>query len=210
MADTQIKRPAVLCAVQDSPVAFDLEASLQRLATLTKEAAGRARKAAQDKWGPHVSPEILVVFPEAFLSAYPRGMDFGATIGSRTDAGRQWFRRYVDSSLHVSDVQGSQMTAVLDAAKSNGVTLVVGAIERCDGESTGPDRSTWGAPEKGGSGTLYCESKCDLRLEFALKWLEPPLVVFVAMLRQVLCSPFHPKASSCLAAASWRQPVANA
>ena len=27
----------------------------------------------------------LVLFPEAFVSAYPRGLDFGAVVGSRTD-----------------------------------------------------------------------------------------------------------------------------
>ena len=29
-----------------------------------------------------------MVFPEAFVSCYPRGMTFGATIGSRSAAGR--------------------------------------------------------------------------------------------------------------------------
>ena len=36
----------------------------------------------------------LVVFPEAFVSGYPKGADFGAVVGSRSAEGREWFRRY--------------------------------------------------------------------------------------------------------------------
>ena len=43
----------------------------------------------------------LVVFPEAFVSCYPRGLTFGTTVGSRTAQGRAWFRRYWDSSVDV-------------------------------------------------------------------------------------------------------------
>jgi hypothetical protein len=40
-------------------------------------------------------------FPEAFVSAYPRGLDFGAVIGSRSEEGREDFRRYWESSVDV-------------------------------------------------------------------------------------------------------------
>ena len=42
-----------------------------------------------------------MLFPEAFVSAYPRGLDFGAVVGSRTDEGREDFRRDSDSSVDV-------------------------------------------------------------------------------------------------------------
>jgi nitrilase len=106
--------------VQACPVIFDRERTLKKVDTLTREAS---RKGAR-----------LVVFPEAFVSAYPRGMDFGAVVGSRTDEGREQFRRYWDSSV---DVPGPAVDALARTAKRCGVFLVIGVIER--------DR-----------GTLYC------------------------------------------------------
>jgi hypothetical protein len=44
---------------------------------LAQEAAGKGAK--------------LVLFPEAFVSAYPKGLDFGARMGSRTPKGREDF-----------------------------------------------------------------------------------------------------------------------
>ena len=73
--------------VQAAPVAF------RPMATLSKavELAGRARAAGAD----------LAVFPEAFLSTYPRGLDFGAVVGSRSEAGRDMFLRYWESAIDV-------------------------------------------------------------------------------------------------------------
>ena len=50
--------------VQAAPVPFDRERTLDRVAQLTAEAAERGAQ--------------LVVFPEAFVSAYPWGASFGA------------------------------------------------------------------------------------------------------------------------------------
>jgi nitrilase len=109
-----------VAVVQASPIVFDRERTLQKLHALATEAArGGAR---------------LVLFPEAFVSAYPRGMDFGAVIGARTDAGREEFRRYWESSV---DVPGPAVDQLATTAQTNDIYLVVGVIER-DG------------------GTLYC------------------------------------------------------
>ncbi len=111
--------PTVSAAVvQAAPVAFDVEATLEKVDGLTAEAAG----------------SDLVVFPEAFVSAYPRGMAFGAVVGSRTDEGRAWFRRYWESSI---DVPGPAVDRLGAIAREHGIHLVIGVIER-DG------------------GTLYC------------------------------------------------------
>ncbi len=106
--------------VQAAPIAFDLERSLAKAQKLAAEAAGLGAR--------------LVVFPEAFLSAYPRGADFGAVIGSRSDEGREEFRRYWESSV---DVPGPVVDALGRTAREHAIYLVIGVVER-DG------------------GTLYC------------------------------------------------------
>lgn len=109
-----------LAVVQAAPIAFDLERSLQKAQSLVAEAAGKGAR--------------LAVFPEAFLSAYPRGLDFGAVVGSRSDAGREDFRRYWESSV---DVPGPVVERLGRTARLNHIHLVIGVVER-DG------------------GTLYC------------------------------------------------------
>jgi nitrilase len=109
-----------VAVVQASPVVFDRERTLEKLCSLTGEAA---RKGAR-----------LVLFPEAFVSAYPRGLDFGAVVGNRTDAGRRDFQRYWESSV---DVPGPAVDALAKTARTHDIYLVVGVVER-DG------------------GTLYC------------------------------------------------------
>jgi len=106
--------------VQAAPVAFDRAATLAKVKQLAASAADQGAE--------------LVVFPEAFVSAYPKGLDFGARIGMRSPEGRDDFRRYFDSAV---DVPGPAVDELAQAARDNGVYLVIGVIER-DG------------------GTLYC------------------------------------------------------
>ncbi|PWN48067.1 carbon-nitrogen hydrolase [Violaceomyces palustris] len=158
MAYQTVEEPILLALVQDSPVSFNLEASIQKLKVLTRDAAEKASKQAESTYGKEMAENapIVVVFPEAFLCAYPRGYDFGAKIGSRTPEGRAWFQRYHASSVPVCDVEGPEMTAIRSAASENGVTLVVGVIERCDKPESGPRRGAYGSENAGGPGTLYC------------------------------------------------------
>jgi nitrilase len=122
--DEQARNSALQCfnvaVVQASPVVFDRERTLQKVQVLASEAA---RKGAR-----------LVLFPEAFVSGYPRGLDFGAVVGSRTEQGREDFRRYWDSSV---DVPGPAVEELAQTAHDNRIYLVIGVVER-DG------------------GTLYC------------------------------------------------------
>lgn len=106
--------------MQAAPVVFDRDATIQRVRGLTAEAASKGAK--------------LVVFPEAFVSAYPKGLDFGARVGGRTPDGRRMFRRYFESAV---DVPGPAVGAIGAIAREHAVYLVIGVIER-DG------------------GTLYC------------------------------------------------------
>ena len=102
--------------VQDAPIAFDLAQSLAKGIARLEEAA---RQGAQ-----------LVVFPEAFLSGYPKGNDFGARVGMRSPAGRQLFQQYWESAI---DVPGPVTAALGAAARRHALHLVIGVIERAGG-----------------------------------------------------------------------------
>ena len=99
--------------VQAASVAFDRERTLERVRHLASMAAE--------------SNAHLVVFPEAFVSGYPRGVDFGVRVGSRTPEGRELFRRYWESAIEVP----GPVTGVLGAmAREVSAHLVIGVIER--------------------------------------------------------------------------------
>jgi nitrilase len=102
--------------VQDSPIVFNREATLGKVHSLANQAA---RQGAQ-----------LLVIPEAFVSAYPTGMDFGARLGLRTPKGREDFRRYYESAV---DVPGPACEALGKTAREFNVLLVIGVIERKGG-----------------------------------------------------------------------------
>jgi nitrilase len=121
MASTD-SRSVRVAVIQDAPVVFELEPTLAKVAELSDRAAADGAQ--------------LAVFPEAFVGGYPKGMDFGAVIGSRTDEGREQFRRYWAGAI---DVPGPATTRLGQAAADAGLHLVMGVIER-DG------------------GTLYCSA----------------------------------------------------
>jgi len=112
--------PIRVAVVQAGPFPFDLEKTLTKAEELAAQAARQGAK--------------LVVFPEAFVGGYPKGIDFGARVGSRTPEGRAWFRRYFEGAI---DVAGPATDRLGESARVNGVWLVIGVIER-------------------DAGTLYC------------------------------------------------------
>jgi nitrilase len=116
----QANRRFKVAVVQAAPVAFDRERTLDKVEILTSQATRKGAK--------------LVLFPEAFVSAYPRGLDFGAVVGTRTDEGRAVFQRYWESSV---DIPGPAVERLARTARRNRIYLVIGVVER--------DR-----------GTLYC------------------------------------------------------
>jgi len=102
-----------VAVVQAASVAFDRKRTLEKALSLTRDAARQGAK--------------LVLFPEAFVSGYPRGLDFGAVVGARSDEGREDFRRYFESAV---DVPGPAVDTLSKAARANSVYLVIGVIER--------------------------------------------------------------------------------
>jgi nitrilase len=109
--------------VQAAPVLFDREATIEKACRLTREAATQGAR--------------LILFPEAFIPAYPRGFAFGVTIGSRTQEGRRLWQRYWENAV---DVPSRATEAMGEAARQANTYLVVGVIER----------------DEISRGTLYC------------------------------------------------------
>jgi nitrilase len=101
----------IASVVQAGSIAFDTPATIEKLGDLTADARNRGSR--------------LVVFPEAFVGGYPKGHDFGAVIGSRSEEGRDWFQRYANSAI---TIPGPSLDAI--AAAAAGVYLVTGVIER--------------------------------------------------------------------------------
>ena len=109
--------PVVRAAVvQAGSVMFDRDATLEKAAGLASEAAAAGAR--------------LVVFPEAFVSGYPKGLDFGARVGQRTAAGRADYQRYWESAVDVPGPATDRLGAI---ARDHDLHLVVGAIERQGG-----------------------------------------------------------------------------
>lgn len=111
-----------VAAIQAGSVLFDKSATLAKAERLIGEAASQGAE--------------LAVLPEAFFGGYPKGMEFGISVGSRTPEGRKEFRRYWESAI---DVPGPETARLSELSTEHGLHLVVGAIER-DG------------------GTLYCSA----------------------------------------------------
>jgi nitrilase len=69
----------------------------------------------------------LVLFPESYLPGYPRGVAFGAVVGSRTAAGRELWREYWAQSV---PVPGPAVAQIAAWAAQFGLYIVVGVTER--------------------------------------------------------------------------------
>jgi nitrilase len=108
--------PFTAAVVQTASVAFDPDATVEKLSDYTVRAALRGAR--------------LVVFPEAFVGGYPKGLDFGVRVGMRTPAGREYFRLYHDGAI---DVPGPLVDRMGEIAAANAVHLVTGVIERDHG-----------------------------------------------------------------------------
>jgi nitrilase len=117
-----------VAVVQAAPVAFDKARTLEKAGDLLADAARRGAR--------------LTLFPEAFVSVYPRGLGFGAVVGARTPEGREQFRRYWESAM---DIPGPEFEQLRELAAANRTHLVIGVIEReggtlyCTALMFGPD-----------------------------------------------------------------------
>jgi len=102
--------------VQAASILFEQAQTLEKLGDLTADAS---RQGVQ-----------VLLFPEAFVGGYPKGLDFGARVGGRTSEGREQFRRYFENAI---EVPGPATEFIGKAARSGKLFLVVGVIERSGG-----------------------------------------------------------------------------
>jgi nitrilase len=113
-----------VAVVQAAPVFFNRQATIEKACDLISEAAEQGAQ--------------LILFPEAFVPAYPRGLAFGTVVGSRNPQGRRIWQSYWENTV---EVPGPATAKLSDAARKAKVYLAMGVIERDVMRS---------------SGTLYC------------------------------------------------------
>lgn len=102
-----------VCLIQDSPVFFDKKKTIDKVEKLTI-------KYAQEGCD-------LIVFPESFIPGYPRGFTFGATVGSRSQEGKQLYAEYHNNSFNL---KGSELGRLEKLAQSQKVFLAIGVTEK--------------------------------------------------------------------------------
>ncbi len=122
MEDSFVRFTAAV--VQAGSRLFDRDGSVEKACKLIEDAGKKSAK--------------LILFPEAFVPAYPRGLTFGTVVGSRSEAGRRVWERYWSNAV---DVPGPVTKALGSAAREVEAYLSIGVIER-DTQFSG--------------GTLYC------------------------------------------------------
>ena len=107
------KHTCHIALVQAEPVLFNKQESL-------KKALAYIDEAAQNK-------AELIVFPELFVPGYPVGMNFGFSVGKRTEPGRKDWKRYYDASVVAA---GDEFIQLANAAKKYNAYISIGFSER--------------------------------------------------------------------------------
>jgi nitrilase len=130
-------KPLRAAVVQAGSIPFDTDACIDKAVRLTADAAAGGAK--------------LVVFPEAFVPGYPKGLNYGLVVGARDPVGREEFRMYLDAAI---EVPGPHTQRLGEAAAAHDVYLVIGVIERelgtcyCTVLFFGPDGTLLGKHRK--------------------------------------------------------------
>ena len=104
---------ATVAVVQAGSVLFDASACVEKAVHLIGQAASTGAK--------------IILFPEAFITGYPKGLNYGLVIGARDAEGREEFRLYLDAAI---EVPGPETERLGEAAAANGTYVIMGAIER--------------------------------------------------------------------------------
>lgn len=123
--------------VQGGAIPFDTNACVEKAIQYLTEAGAAGAE--------------VVVFPEAFITGYPKGMSFGLVVGARDPAGREEYRAYLEAAI---EVPGPETAALAQAASANRCYVIIGVIERdggtcyCTALFFGPDGTLLGKHRK--------------------------------------------------------------
>ena len=99
--------------VQASPALFDLEKTVDIVVSWIEKGAKEGCE--------------LLLFPESFIPCYPRGLNFDATIGKRTDKSQNQWLEYWENSVEFPSVHFDKISA---ATKEANLFVALGVTER--------------------------------------------------------------------------------
>jgi len=111
-----VNEPVTVACIQAEPVILDREATIDRIADLAAEAAGRDAQ--------------LVLFPETFVPCYPSNRWVQRLAAGADEAARATFARLMRESVEVPGPACDRLGAI---AREHGLWLAVGVNERDGG-----------------------------------------------------------------------------
>jgi nitrilase len=114
-----MKAPVTVACVQAEPVILDRDATIEKLAAIAAEASGKGAK--------------LLVFPEAFIPAYPSSIWARALAGWDEPGAKEAFALLARESLEIPSEAADRLGEI---AREHEVWLVTGVTER-DPEHSG-------------------------------------------------------------------------
>ena len=99
--------------VQATPALFDLEKTVDIVISWIEKGAKEGCE--------------LLLFPESFIPCYPRGLNFDARIGKRTDKSRNQWLEYWENSIEFPSIHFDKISA---ATKEANLFVALGVTER--------------------------------------------------------------------------------
>lgn len=101
-----------VAVIQDSSVPFNAKMTTKKINHLITEAANNGAE--------------VIVFPEAFLGTYPKGLNFDAPVGNRAPIGREEYLRYYNGSVNL---KGPEIASIIENIQQYNLFVVLGIIE---------------------------------------------------------------------------------
>lgn len=99
--------------IQATPVLFDLEKTVAKVIEWIEKGAKEGCE--------------LLLFPESFIPCYPRGLDFDAIVGRRTDKSRDLWLEYWNNSIETTSKYINQIG---EAIKKANLFVALGVTEK--------------------------------------------------------------------------------
>jgi nitrilase len=99
--------------VQATPALFDLEKTVEIIVSWIERGASEGCE--------------MLLFPESFIPCYPRGLDFDAIVGKRTEKGRNQWLEYWENSL---EIPSKSFEIIQKAVKKANIFVFMGVTER--------------------------------------------------------------------------------